>query len=42
MEGSGKGASFFVRALFRDSLLGIQKDKGRRTQRMDMFVHREL
>jgi hypothetical protein len=42
MEGSGKGASFFVRALFGGSLLGIQKDIGRRAQTMDMFIHREL
>jgi hypothetical protein len=42
MDGSRKGPSFFVRALFGGSFLGIQKDIGRRAQRMDMSVHREL
>jgi hypothetical protein len=42
MEGSRKGASLFVEALFGGSLPGIQKDIGRRALRMDMSVHREL
>jgi len=36
------GASSLVGAPLWGSLLGIQKDIGRRAQRMDMFVHREL
>jgi len=37
------GASFFVGApLGGGFLLGIQKDIGRRAQRMDMSVHWEL
>jgi hypothetical protein len=42
MEGSGTGTSFLVEAPLGSSLLGIQKDIGRRVQRMDMSVHREL
>jgi len=42
MEGSRKGASFFVGALLGGSLLVIQKDRGRRAERMDMSVPREL
>jgi hypothetical protein len=37
MEGSGKGASFYAGALLGGSILGIQKDMGRRAQEMDMF-----
>jgi hypothetical protein len=42
MEGSRMGASLFVGAPLAGSLLGIQKDIGRRDQRMDMSVHWEL
>jgi hypothetical protein len=42
MEGSGTRTSFLVGAPLGGSLLGIQKDIGRRAQRMDMSIHREL
>jgi hypothetical protein len=42
MESSGTGATFLVGAPLGGSLLGIQKDIGRRAQRMDMSIHWEL
>jgi hypothetical protein len=42
MEGSRKGASFYIGALLGGSILGIQKDTGRRAQGMDMSIHWEL
>jgi hypothetical protein len=41
-EGSGKGASFFGGALSGGSFLGIQKNIGKRAQRMAMSIHRKL
>jgi len=41
-RGLRNGSSFLVGAPFGSSLLGIQKEIGRKAQRMDMSVHREL
>ena len=41
-NGNGNGSIFPCGSSVGGSLLGIQKDIGRRAQRMDMSVHREL